>query len=119
MPKKPIAFSFNTAAEVHADAIVYPRSVDEVVAAVAAGTFHIYPIATIDEGIEVLTGIPAGLPNAKGQYPKGTVNRLVHDRLARLAEKRRELDAKNGNEESKPKPRRKRTTTQNVEGSQA
>lgn len=34
MPKKPIAFSFNTAAEVHADAIVYPRSADEVVAAV-------------------------------------------------------------------------------------
>ncbi len=62
---------------------------DDVVEAVAAGTFAIYPIATIDEGIEVLTGVSAGEPGPDGVYPDGTVNRLVADRLADLAEKSR------------------------------
>lgn len=91
----------------------------DVVEAVAAGTFSIYPIATIDEGIEVLTGIPAGVANAKGEYPKGTVNRMVHDRLTRITEKRRELDAAPENGGAKPKPRRKRSTTQDAKGSNA
>ena len=47
----------------------------DVVDAVAAGRFHVYPIATIDEGIELLTGVPAGEPDAEGRYPEGTVNR--------------------------------------------
>ena len=55
--------------------------------AVDKGRFHIYPISTIDEGISVLTGIPAGTMGARGFYPKATVNRLVVDRLAALAEK--------------------------------
>jgi lon-related putative ATP-dependent protease len=58
----------------------------DVVDAVAAGTFAVYPIATIDEGIEVLTGVPAGARDAEGRYPEGTVNRRVADRLAALAE---------------------------------
>jgi lon-related putative ATP-dependent protease len=58
----------------------------DVVEAVAAGRFAIYPITTIDEGIEVLTGLPAGQPGADGRYPEGTLNRLVADRLAALAE---------------------------------
>jgi lon-related putative ATP-dependent protease len=58
----------------------------DVVDAVAAGKFAVYPIATIDEGIEVLTGVPAGERDAEGRYPEGTVNRLVADRLAALAE---------------------------------
>ena len=71
----------------------------DVVEAVAAGQFHIYPIETIDQGIEVLTGIEAGKANAKGQYPKGSVNRLVADRLAEFAKLRREFDG--GSKESK------------------
>jgi predicted ATP-dependent protease len=58
----------------------------DVVDAVDAGTFAVYPIVTIDEGIEVLTGVPAGVRDAEGCYPEETVNRLVADRLAALAE---------------------------------
>lgn len=81
----------------------------DVVEAVAAGRFHIYPISTIDEGIEVLTGIPAGVADADGKYPKGTVNRLVQDRLAEFAERRRQLDVEFYENEETPKPRRRKT----------
>ncbi|PIU78940.1 MAG: ATP-dependent protease [Nitrospirae bacterium CG06_land_8_20_14_3_00_70_43] len=57
-----------------------------VVEAVAAGRFHIYPVATIDEGIELLTGLPAGARDGDGLYPPGTVNGRVEARLAELAE---------------------------------
>lgn len=63
----------------------------DVVEAVAAGKFHIYPVATVDEGLEVLTGLPAGERDASGNYPEGSVNRAVMDRLAHMAERRREL----------------------------
>ena len=69
----------------------------DVVEAVAAGEFHIYPIAHIDEGIEVLTGMPAGAPDKRGKYPPGTVNRAVVDRLAHMAKKRQALEAKGRN----------------------
>ena len=42
-----------------------------------AKKFHIYPVRTVDEGIAILTGLPAGKPSKKGVYPKGTVNRIV------------------------------------------
>ena len=64
---------------------------DDVVEACAAGRFHIYPVKTIDQGIEILTGVPAGQRGRKGQFPKGTVNRRVEDRLIRLAESRRDF----------------------------
>jgi lon-related putative ATP-dependent protease len=57
--------------------------------AVEAGEFRIYAVDTIDEGIEILTGIPAGEPDEGGSYPEGTVNYRVKARLAELAEKRR------------------------------
>lgn len=66
----------------------------DVVEAVAAGLFHIYPIATIDQGIEILTGIPAGERDETGDYPEGTVNRLVEDRLIEIYEKRKALEKK-------------------------
>jgi hypothetical protein len=56
-----------------------------VVTAVAADQFHIWPITTIDEGIELLTGIPAGEADAEGEYPEGTIHQLVHSRLLQLA----------------------------------
>jgi ATP-dependent Lon protease len=57
----------------------------EVVTAVKDGRFHIYPVKTIDEGIEVLTGVEAGGPDAAGEYPDGTVHGLVDRELQRLA----------------------------------
>jgi lon-related putative ATP-dependent protease len=65
----------------------------DVVQAVEDGQFHIYPIGTIDQGIEVLTGMPAGEPDEEGNYPEGTINYLVEQRLAELAQKRKEYSA--------------------------
>ena len=59
---------------------------DEVVAAVEEGRFHIYAVSTIDEGIEVLTGVPAGEPGEDGSYLDGTVHYLVERRLHELAQ---------------------------------
>jgi ATP-dependent Lon protease len=58
----------------------------DVIEAVAKGRFHIYAVKTIDEGIEILTGKKAGELKPDGPYPKGTVNALVHQKLAELAE---------------------------------
>lgn len=63
----------------------------EVVDAVEAGSFHIYPVETVDEGIEILTGVPAGERDEEGNYPQGTINYKVAQRLAELAEKRSEF----------------------------
>jgi predicted ATP-dependent protease len=53
--------------------------------AVAAGQFHVHAVHTIDEGIELLTGLPAGAADAEGNYPDGSINGLVSDRLAEYA----------------------------------
>lgn len=65
----------------------------EVIDAVSAGQFHIFPITTIDQGIEVLTGIPAGEPDEDGKYPDDTINGRVQTRLAKLAEKNEEQES--------------------------
>jgi predicted ATP-dependent protease len=57
----------------------------DVVTAVAAGRFHIYPVATIDQGIEQLTGLPAGERDEHGDYPPDSLNRRVEDRLSELS----------------------------------
>jgi hypothetical protein len=44
----------------------------DVLDAVKQNKFHIYQVATVEEGIEILTGIPAGKPNIKGKYPAGS-----------------------------------------------
>jgi len=62
---------------------------EEVAEAVGAGDFHIYPVATIDEGIEVLTGVKAGQRLENGSYEPGTINDMVQTRLLDLAEKLR------------------------------
>jgi len=62
---------------------------EEVAEAIREGRFHVYAVATVDEGIELLTGVPAGEPQEDGTYPEGTVNRRVQDRLVDLAEKAR------------------------------
>ncbi len=56
----------------------------EVKDAVAAGQFNIWSVENIDQGIEILTGRPAGEPDASGNYPEGSLHRAVHDKLARF-----------------------------------
>lgn len=65
---------------------------DEVIEAVKNGTFHIYPISTIDEGIEILTGVKAGTMDENGNYEKGTINYLVSEKLKSYAEKSKQYN---------------------------
>ena len=58
----------------------------DVVEAVEAGKFKVFAVETIDQGIEILTGLPAGDRDKDGHYPEGSVNRRVEDRLAAFAE---------------------------------
>ena len=70
----------------------------DVVEAVEAGDFHVHAVGHVDEGIEILTGIPAGERDEDGAYPEGTINYRVEQRLEELAEKRADF-AKNSEEE--------------------
>jgi predicted ATP-dependent protease len=58
----------------------------EVVSAVTEGNFQIFPIETIEDGIEVLSGIPAGAKDDEGNYPEGSIGQLIVDRLEKMAE---------------------------------
>jgi predicted ATP-dependent protease len=53
--------------------------------AIEAGKFHIFAIETIDEGLEILTGMEAGIRGSDGHYPAGTANALVEERLRQMA----------------------------------
>jgi predicted ATP-dependent protease len=55
-----------------------------VVDAAAAGKFHIYAVADIDQAIALLTGLAAGETDANGEYPHGSINGLVAARLSEL-----------------------------------
>jgi len=59
----------------------------DVVEACAAGRFHVYPVETIDQGIELLTGVPAGAVDGKGEFPIGSLFRKVAMRLAAFSRK--------------------------------
>ncbi len=72
----------------------------DVVEACAAGRFAVYPVRTIDEGIALLTGRPAGERGADGLYPAGSVNRAVEDRLRRFAEVAKAAHKENDAEKS-------------------
>lgn len=54
---------------------------EDVVEAIKEGRFHVYAVETIDEGIEILTGVEAGELDEKGEYPEGTINYLVQKKL--------------------------------------
>lgn len=58
----------------------------DVVDAVVEGRFHIWPVSSVNEGIELLTGVPAGEPNAAGDFPEGTIHYLAKKRLLELAQ---------------------------------
>lgn len=57
----------------------------DVVEAVHAGRFHIYAVDDVDQAIELLTGIPAGEPDADGNVPEGSINHLVATQLIQLS----------------------------------
>jgi lon-related putative ATP-dependent protease len=63
----------------------------EVVDAVKQHKFHVYQVSTVEEGIEILTGVPAGKPDKDGNYPKGTVFGAVQKKLAHYFEKSQRL----------------------------
>jgi predicted ATP-dependent protease len=64
---------------------------EDVIEAVQQGKFHIWAVKNVDEGIEVLTGVPAGERQPDGTYPAGTINALVEARLTEMSEKLREF----------------------------
>ena len=63
---------------------------DDVIEAVKNRQFHIYSVSNIDEGIVVLTGVPAGKKDKDGHFPAGTINYLVYEKLKKYAQ----LDSK-------------------------
>jgi lon-related putative ATP-dependent protease len=63
----------------------------DVVDAVEEGNFHVYAVESIDQGIELLTGLPAGERDEEGNFPEGTINSLVEQRLIELARKHRDF----------------------------
>jgi len=63
----------------------------DVVGACREGRFRVHAVDTIDTGIEILTGVPAGVADASGTYPIGTINRTVARRLADFLAKARKL----------------------------
>jgi len=68
----------------------------DVVEAAEAGLFHVYPVQTVDQALELLTGVPAGERDAEGNFPEGSVNQRVEARLVELAEKQRDFAAPTG-----------------------
>ncbi|MBI2186454.1 MAG: AAA family ATPase [Acidobacteria bacterium] len=78
----------------------------DVVEAVAAGTFHVYAIDTVDQGLQLLTGVPAGGRDVTGQFPSGTVNCLVEQRLAALARQAQAFKVSGEEGVTAPGPRR-------------
>ncbi len=58
---------------------------DDVIESVKQGKFHIYAINTVEEGIEILTGVPAGKKDKNGNFPAGTINYLAYEKLKRYA----------------------------------
>ena len=70
----------------------------DVVEAARQGKFHIYPVKTIDEGIAILTGVETGVEDDDGNYPEGSVNYLVNEKLKSIAKNLKQF----GEEEKKP-----------------
>jgi len=72
----------------------------DVVEAAEAGDFHVYPVETIDQGIELLTGVEAGTRDEQGAFPDDTINGMVQARLREFADRRRQFALSDGPAES-------------------
>jgi predicted ATP-dependent protease len=59
---------------------------DDILDAARAGRFAVWAMDTVDQGLELLTGLPVGEPDEGGRYPKGSVHCAVHDRLRALSQ---------------------------------
>ena len=59
---------------------------DEIINSVKESKFHVYAVSTLDEGIEILTGVPAGKVSKDGKFPAGTVKYLAYEKLKKYAE---------------------------------
>jgi lon-related putative ATP-dependent protease len=71
----------------------------DVVKGVEENKFHVYPVKTVDQGIEILTGVKAGERKEDGTYAEKTVNFLVDKKLGDLADRMKEFDS--GDKENK------------------
>ena len=71
----------------------------DVVAAIEAGKFHIYPVRTVEEGIEILTGVPAGVQDDEGKSPPDSVYGRVDARVREMAKAVKEQRPKRQNGE--------------------
>jgi lon-related putative ATP-dependent protease len=67
---------------------------EDVVQAVNAGQFHVWSVETIEQGIEILTGVAAGKRGKNGKFPKGSVYQLVDARLQAMADRQKDLKQK-------------------------
>jgi predicted ATP-dependent protease len=72
---------------------------EKVLQAVRDGQFHIYAVRQADEALSLLVGEPAGEPDEEGQFPEGTVNARVVERLRAIAEMISEDDLKEAEKE--------------------
>lgn len=72
---------------------------EEVVDAIKEGKFHIWPVKTIDEGIELLTGVSAGQKDAQGKYPDDSIHDRVNRKLEIFAQKLKEFGTPEAKEE--------------------
>ncbi|MBF0477044.1 MAG: AAA family ATPase, partial [Deltaproteobacteria bacterium] len=77
---------------------------------VRQGLFHVYPVAGINEALEILTGIKAGLPRPDGTHPNNTLNARISARLDQLADLAKEK--KDGNNEEKKKQKKDEDTAE-------
>lgn len=75
---------------------------EDVVAACSAGRFHIHAVEDVDQAIELLTGIAAGQSDEDGEFPEGSINRRVGDRLAKLASLRKDFGSEPARESAAP-----------------
>jgi predicted ATP-dependent protease len=71
----------------------------EVIQAVKEKKFHIYQVSTVEQGIEILTGVPAGKPDKDGNYPQGSVYGAVQRKLKRYLESLQKIKTEFGDTE--------------------
>lgn len=79
---------------------------EDVVQACSEGRFHVWPVADVDQAITRLTGLPAGMPDADGVVPEGSVNYLVAARIIQFSNLRQAYSGHVGNDETAPRRRK-------------
>lgn len=88
----------------------------DVLDAIGAGRFHLYAVESVDQAIEILTGVAAGTADADGDYPPDTLNGKVQARLRRFAELRRDFGRSDGDDKRDGAGRRPPAPTPPVPG---